>query len=43
MIKGVTYLIERQGSMYYLYRGPEYSQIDAHKSLLVLMSLAECF
>lgn len=43
MIKGVTYMIERQGSMYYLYRGTEYRQIDAHKSLFALMGLAEYF
>lgn len=43
MIKGVTYLIERHGSMYYLYRGVEREQIDAHLSLYVLKGLAQYF
>ena len=41
-INGTTYLIERHGGSYYLYRGVERNQIDANMSLLLLKWIAEC-
>ena len=41
-VSGVTYLIERHGDEYYLYRGLEREQIESNKSLLLLKRITEC-